>query len=192
MKLKMLRKVIYSNCVFIMEQGHIEVEKINETLSEVNNNLFLQIKYLHHHIERKGWRGLIAGEGSLVCVLTHRRHFWNTGNVRSIQKLWFIIINILHFNNEFWFRFQGFPGFYVHCLSTESIERFFFSVQAPYCVNVSCGLINCKNSASTISREGVFNSALSLVQVGMKLRERGRERERLLSHCILLLVLSVI
>lgn len=115
---------------------------------------------------------LIASDRNLICVLTHRRHFWNTSNIRSIQKLWFIVINILHFNDELWFRLQWLPGFYVHCLSTKSVERFFFSIQASYCMNVSCSFINCKNSASTISGERVFNSALSFIQVRMQLRNR--------------------
>lgn len=105
-------------------------------------------------------------------ALTHYWHFRNTSSVNFFLKCWFIVIDVMDFDDKLWFRFHWSQGSSINSLGTQGVKGFLFPVNSPSSMNVTCFLINYKKSTSPISWQNVFEGSISLVLVRMKLKKK--------------------
>lgn len=114
----------------------------------------------------------------LKLLLTNYWHFRNTSSIKFFWKCWFIVINVMDFDNELRFWLHWPESSSVNSLGTQGVKGFLFSVNSSSGMNVTCFLVNNKKSTSPISWQNVLERPISLVLVRMKLKKGERERKR--------------
>ena len=108
-------------------------------------------------------------------TLTHYWHFRNTSSVNFFWKCWFIVIDVMDFDDKLRFRFHWSQSSSINSLGTQGIKGFLFPVNSPSSMNVTCFLINYKKSSSPISWQNIFEGSISLVLVRMKLKRKKKK-----------------
>lgn len=111
-----------------------------------------------------------------ACILlTHRRHFWNSCCIWTIQKFGFIVIDILNFDNKLRFRFHRLVGESVQCLGSECIIGLLLPVQSLGGMNIPSVLINNENGTCPFTWQDVFDGTISFINIRVKLVKNSRE-----------------
>lgn len=118
-------------------------------------------------------------EGSVYfkALLTHFRHLRNRRYKGSIWKFGRIVIDVLHFDDEFRLWFQGLLCVAVQGLRMQDIMCFLFPIQALRGVNISCHFVDDKYRSGSFAVQDVPDRSVAFIRVGVKLRgEADRER----------------
>lgn len=113
-----------------------------------------------------------------VSLLTHFRHLRHSRYKGSIWKFGCIVIDVLHFDDEFRLWFQGLLCVAVQGLCMQDIVRFPFPIQTLSGMNISCHFVDEKYSPSSFSAQNIPDRSIAFIWVWVKLQgkpDRGCE-----------------
>lgn len=126
------------------------------------------------------------------ALLTHFRHLRNRRYKGSIWKFGRIVIDVLHFDDEFRLWFQGLLCVAVQGLRMQDIMCFLFPIQALRGVNISCHFVDDKYRSGSFAVQDVPDRSVAFIRVGVKLRGEAERQacehtgESLAKSCSLL------
>lgn len=103
-------------------------------------------------------------------LLTHFRHLRHRSYKGSIWKFRRIVIDVLYFDDEFRFWFQGLLCVVVQGLRMQDIMWFLFSIQALCGMDISCYFINDEYSPSSFPVQDVPDRSIAFIWVWVKLQ----------------------
>lgn len=106
--------------------------------------------------------------------LTNFGHFWDTGKVDLLGKLWRVVIDVMNFNVELRVGLQLFIGVAIQHLSVQRVHGLLLPVQPLGGMNIAGLLVDQEQSAGSFSCQNVLHIALAFVHVGVQLKERHR------------------
>lgn len=107
------------------------------------------------------------------ALLTHFRHLRHRSYKGPIWKFRRIVIDVLHFDDEFWLWFQGLLCVAVQRLCVQDIMCFLFPIQAFSGVNISCHFIDDKYSPSSFPVQDVPDRSIAFIWIWVKLQGKA-------------------
>lgn len=114
----------------------------------------------------------------MLSISTYVCHLGDCRTVGSVLKDRWVVVDILHSNDELGGGLQGTLRLTVCCRGNQPVFVLLLPVQGLGNMDVACLLVNHENRPRPLAPQHVLSASITSVHVGVKLRSRERKQRR--------------